>query len=150
MRTGKATSQYTSPSRRHVPQPLWRHVPSRRHVLPLLHVPQSVKASQSAHRKARKQQSEIHFGVPLLLPSSISFRQTHPSGTDQADSAHASSRAPAHALPQMGGGGGGLIYDNLVCLQRCRIKQTTASNGLPCLTTVSNCFFPASNRQNGK
>jgi hypothetical protein len=35
----------------------------------------------------------------------ISLRQAHPNGTNQTDYAHASSRAPAPALPQVGGGG---------------------------------------------
>jgi hypothetical protein len=39
----------------------------------------------------------------------ISLRQAHPNGTNQADYARASSRAPAPALPQMGGRV--LIYD---------------------------------------
>ena len=40
-----------------------------------------------------------------------SIRRANPNGTDQTDYAHTSSRAPAPALPQMEGGGWGLVYD---------------------------------------
>jgi hypothetical protein len=40
----------------------------------------------------------------------ISLRQAHPNGTNKTDYAHASSRAPAPALPPMGGEGS-LVYD---------------------------------------
>jgi hypothetical protein len=45
------------------------------------------------------------------------IRQAHPNGTDWADSAHASTRAPAHYLPPIweGGGGGGSEPYRLSC-----------------------------------
>jgi hypothetical protein len=52
--------------------------------------------------------------MKMILNSLNSLRQAHPNGTNQTDYAHASSRTPAPALPQIGGG---LVYDLDVVLK---------------------------------